>query len=157
MWQRKQTVFLLLAALLMAATWVVPMVVYEVAGTTYAFRTTGLVGADGTPVPDVDMRMPLQWLATACAAVLVALVFMFRHRPRQVRVARGVFMVLLLIVAFTFITDNSVRAHLSAQGTVAARLGMGYFLPMVALVLTWLAVRAIEADERLVRSADRLR
>lgn len=157
MWQRKQTVFLILAALLMAATWVAPMATYEVAGTSYAFRTTGLVDANGVLVPDADMRMPFQWLATACALVLVVLCFLYRDRSRQIRIARGVFMVILLVIAFVFITDNSIRALLSGRGEVTAHFGMGYFLPLVALVLTYLAVRAMRADEELVRSTERLR
>jgi len=38
-----------------------------------------------------------------------------------------------------------------------ADFGIGFFLPVVALVLNALANRFIQRDERLVRDADRLR
>lgn len=157
MWQRKQSLYLVLAAVLMALTWATPVVTYLAGPYIHVFRTTGLYDAAGGVVPDVALRVPLQWLSTACAVVLLAVVFMYRNRPRQMRVARGVSMVLLLIIAFTFITDNSIRTYLAGHGEVIGRPGLGYFLPLIALVLDLMAVRAIRADEELVRSADRLR
>jgi hypothetical protein len=40
---------------------------------------------------------------------------------------------------------------------VKASYGLSFVLPIVALVLSFMAERAIKADEELVRSADRLR
>ena len=155
MWQRKQTLFLFVAAILLAATWWLPINLYEVDGRQYELRTTGLYNGEGGEEASTDM--PFQWLATAAAAVLVVVAFLYRDRMRQVRVARGVFLVILLIIAFIFITDRSSRVHLSESGEVVARYGWSYFLPMASLIFTYLAVRSIQADEELVRSADRLR
>ena len=61
------------------------------------------------------------------------------------------------VIAFLFITDNSMRAYLERSGEVVSSYGPRFFLPMVILVLAFLAERGIRKDEELVRSVDRLR
>jgi len=66
--------------------------------------------------------------------------------------------VILAVIAFLFITDNSLRSYLGRNGgEVTDTFGVAYFLPLLTLVFAYLAERAIRADEALVRSADRLR
>jgi hypothetical protein len=73
------------------------------------------------------------------------------------RFVRGTYLLLLGVIAFMFITDRSVNGYLSTGGLVDAGYGLSFVMPIVSLVLTFMAERAIKADEELVRSADRLR
>jgi hypothetical protein len=61
------------------------------------------------------------------------------------------------VVALVFITDNSIVAYLAERGPVEHARGISYFIPLLVLLLAFLAERSIRADERLVRSMDRLR
>jgi hypothetical protein len=61
------------------------------------------------------------------------------------------------MVAFLFITDNSVQAYLEVDGEVERHFGLSFFAPVVALILAFMAERAIRSDEVLIRSVDRLR
>ena len=158
MWQRKQTVFLVVAALMALATWFFPVVTYEHAGAEFTFRTTGLFMADGTEVVDVDIKVPFSIVLTVIAVALLACALLYGNRPRQIRFVRGTYLVILAVIAFLFITDNSLRSYLGRNGgEVTDTFGVDYFLPLLTLVFAYLAERAIRADEALVRSADRLR
>jgi hypothetical protein len=61
-------------------------------------------------------------------------------------------------IAFLFITDNSISSFLEdGVGRVSSSYGVSFFLPLATLLFSFLAERAIRADEALVRNADRLR
>jgi hypothetical protein len=66
-------------------------------------------------------------------------------------------MLQLPVIAFQYITMNSTLAYLARQGTIDQSMGLTFFLPMVVLVLVFIAERMIRSDEALVRSAERLR
>ncbi len=70
---------------------------------------------------------------------------------------RGTYLLILATIAFMFITDNSVKAYLGPDGQVDHSYGLSFVMPIIALILTFLADRGITADEKLVRSMDRLR
>lgn len=158
MWQRKQTVFLALAALLALATWLFPVVTYDRGRDQFIFRTTGLVMADGTPVLDADLKAPFHVVLSVVAVALIGCIFFYGNRPRQIRFVRSTYLVTLAIIAFLFITDNSIQSYLeSGGGVVVSRYGASFFLPLGILVFSVLAERSIRSDEELVRSTDRLR
>ena len=155
--QRKQSIFLLLAALLAAATWLFPMATYERAGEVVQLSTRGLHLPDGSLDPEADLKIPFAILHSVLAVALLVSIFLYGNRPRQRRVVRGTYMLVLALIAFQFITENSARAYMAQGGPMEAHYGLSFYLPLVVLVLTFLAERAIKADEDLVRSMDRLR
>ncbi len=157
MLQRKQTVFLALAAALSLATWLFPIAEYDRLGEHYVLHTTGFVTPEGTVDPDFSMKVPFSLLHTVLAGVLLVSIFLYRNRARQRAVVRITYMLVLGLIAFQFITENSVSAYLSQTGAVESSYGLSFFIPLVVLVLTFLAERGIRADEALVRSMDRLR
>ena len=155
--QRKQTLFLALAALLSFSTWLFPVSTYERSGETFIFMTKGILGPDGALLEDPVMQVPLHIILTILGAALGVSIFLYGNRPRQMRLVRGTYLITLMVIAFTFITDNSIRSYLSGAGAVEHRYGLSYFIPLLVLVLAFLAQRAIRADEELVKSMDRLR
>jgi multisubunit Na+/H+ antiporter MnhB subunit len=157
MWQRKQTVFLVLAALLAMATWAFPVATYERAQDHFTFRTNGLFDAGGKAIEEVGLKVPFHIVLTVIGVALLACVLLYANRPRQIRFVRGTYLITLATIAFLFITDNSIHTFLEPGGAVVNHYGVSFFLPLGTLIFSFLAERAIRADEALVRSADRLR
>ncbi len=155
--QRKQTLFLLLAALLVLATWLAPIATYRTNAEVYELMTHGLYTADGVEVPDAGPRMPFSIVLSVLGAALFAAIFMYANRKRQMRFVRGTYLLMLAIIAFMFITDNSIQSYLGPDGRVDHSYGPSFIMPVIALILTFMADRGIKADEDLVRSMDRLR
>lgn len=63
--------------------------------------------------------------------------------------------VVLLGAWFYWNADQALAA--AGQALAIANIGVGYFLLPIILILLWMASSAIKKDEKLVRSADRLR
>lgn len=158
--QRKQTLFLLLAALLALCTWLFPIATYQSPGDVYELMTYGLYTADGVEVPDATPKMPFSIVLTILGLALFACIFMYSNRKRQIRFVRGTYLLVLAIIAFMFIADNSVQSYLRSSGPsglVDHQYGVSFIMPIIALILTFMADKAINSDEKLVRSMDRLR
>ncbi|MEO8149651.1 MAG: DUF4293 domain-containing protein [Bacteroidia bacterium] len=78
----------------------------------------------------------------------------FKQRPLQVRLCYfNMLLVLLLFGCMYMFTD--MMKHKTANPSVIYLLG--FYLPPLQIILLFLAAKAINKDEKLVRSADRLR
>ncbi len=155
--QRKQTLFLAIAALLCAATWLFPISNFQRGQESYVFATHGFIGPDGILLDDPVPIAPLHILNSILAVAFMVTIFLYGNRQRQMRVISGMYILMLAVIGSTFIIDNSFNAFLSSDGAVAHSHGASYFLPLLALVFAVLAHRSIKADDALVKSMDRLR
>lgn len=106
-----------------------------------------------SPVMQEITTTPHSWITTlVCTLVPFTVIFQFRRRIRQIRT--GWLMVLLNVLLAVFLVAES-RA-LPAGGEVI-RYTWAMCLPLFSIVFLLLAISAIRKDEKLVRSADRLR
>lgn len=125
----------------------------------------GLFGTDAadTPGPVTDSALfndgsfnvyddPILIGIVVLAGVLfLADIFLFNNRKLQITLSRVGLVVMLLGAAYSSFLWYSD----SAGG--AATPDFGIVLPVLAIVFAFLAARYIAKDEKLVRSADRLR
>ncbi|MBK7946142.1 MAG: DUF4293 family protein [Flavobacteriales bacterium] len=118
---------------------------------------TSLQLTDGTPVQDADYKLPVAVLAVVLAGLWLVAVFLYRNRPRQVRMVRYGYLLAATLFASMWITHSSVAAYIGREAQLDFALQPAFFLPLLAVALAFLADRAIRKDEALVRSADRLR
>lgn len=136
MWQRVQTLYLLLATALVAALFFTPM----------AF----VVGTGGSreEIFFVEKIPYLAILISIAAAQLFALV---TYRARMVQMRVAIIAALLLLGFQAWLATDFFRA----PDAIIFRFTMVF--PAVACILDFLAARAIFSDELLVRSSARLR
>ncbi len=141
MWQRIQTIFLLLAA---ASNFVmlVPAMTFS---SVSALSTEGIMADGKFNVYDFG---GMQWLLGLAAGASLAAIFLFRNRSLQTKVTfvAGVVAVALL----GFAVGVLYRNHFSPNG-------LAWIGPIAAMVFNGLAIRGIRKDEKTVRSMDRLR
>lgn len=86
-------------------------------------------------------------------STLVSLFSIFRYKNRRQQLVSGRLNIIINFVLFGLMLYMFFNTF-SKEG---ATLGLGSFLPLVAVVLITLANRGILKDEMLVRAADRLR
>lgn len=87
-------------------------------------------------------------------ALAIADIFMYNNRPLQIRLGMFAFIaniIGLILGIFLFFND------MQSINTDNIDDGFGAYLPIIAGILLLLAIRFIRKDEKLVRSADRLR
>lgn len=83
-------------------------------------------------------------------------IFLFRVREIQLRITRLLMFLACGLIGLLFYSAEQANSIFGVQGHEII-YGYGIWLPLVSLLLFLLAARAILADEKLVRSADRLR
>lgn len=151
--QRKQTLFLLLAVVLLVIAMATQVGSFQVKGLEVG-RVYQLWFTDPVGKRHFD-TWPLIAVLLPVAALSAYTIFMYRNRRLQ-----ALFCLLgaLLIVGWYvcyFVVGQVVGDQ--SWGVVTFRPTWSAVLPAVALILLLMARRAILADERLVRSMDRIR
>lgn len=132
--QRWQSVLLLISAIFVALAGILPYV----------------VTANGVDVCAVQTPVLL------CVDILVALlllidIFLYRNLRYQMKVTR-------LALGLIVVLEAAIAAYTCAglEGATISIIG-GIVMPMLALISSFVALRLMHRDYRLLRSADRLR
>ena len=146
MLQRLQSIFLALAGASLFGTFGLPF-----AETTAPVSASELFADTEYTVQD---NIGLIIIFALAGLLAIGGVFLFRNRPLQIRVSIFAFIATLigLILGAVFFMQDSVRL-----GDAAVDDGFGIYLPVLGGALLLFAIRYIRKDEKLVRSADRLR
>ncbi|SOD15469.1 DUF4293 domain-containing protein [Pedobacter xixiisoli] len=146
--QRIQSIWLLLAAINILCLLFVPTIGASTDSGYYILNGSGLK-LEGAK--EQATNIPL--LVSVILAGLISLinVFNFRNRKLQIRIAS---LNIFLILALSFWLTQMVK---SLGELKVLDIEPGIFLPLVAIIFTLLAIRGIKQDEKLIRSADRLR
>jgi len=150
--QRKQSVFLLLAAVLMAVFVFVPALSVPLAeGGRY---DVGALCAGATSVLHIDpLLLPLCVLVPVVAVITI---FKYKNRMKQMTLCTvNILLVLALITAILILAFVSLGKL--AEGPFWTFLTWWDLLPVAALVMIICARRSIWQDEKLVRDSERLR
>ena len=160
--QRKQTIFLLLAACAMALCFVFPIASFE-AKAPLGMPVTGQFRM----IPkEIGQRgyvktWPLVVLTIASGLIALGSIFMYKNRVRQMRVVAVGFLlgVVDLFLIFIWAVDSFVDQATQAMACTEVHVsyGVATWAIIAAVVLMFLAQRFIRKDEEKVRAADRLR
>ncbi|MBN1769588.1 MAG: DUF4293 domain-containing protein [Prolixibacteraceae bacterium] len=156
MLQRIQTVYLLLALILVGLLAWLPLGDIIAGEVLYEFTIRGVFNAETGSV--VINGWPLIAMLAVIEVLQLIIVFGFKNRVRQMRIA--VFNILIMLGFFAVVW---FFVHLSLKELVGESKYSFYSFkiplafPIVAAILNYLAIRAIGKDEALVRSIDRIR
>jgi len=145
--QRIQSVYLLISLLLTGLLFLLPFAEIAKDGAIYLFNFKGILLDGVLKVNGVVIPV----LLVVIMALHGLAIFGYKNRPRQTRVV--VFAVLALVVLiglFIYFT------YLSFSGALIS-FKFGVVLPLVAIIIDYLAIRDIGKDEALIRSIDRIR
>ena len=150
MLQRIQTLFLLLASVCMLVAAVTPLASFSHNGDPVVFEAMGMY-RNG----DLESSTWALFAIGAISALLsVVTVFLYKTRILQIRISVfNIFLMVGFYLYFGFLIFNiNPEAGLRFQ-----KIGIAAIMPVIAIILTYLAIRRIGADEILVRSFHRLR
>ncbi|MBS2213745.1 DUF4293 domain-containing protein [Carboxylicivirga mesophila] len=151
MLQRIQTVYLLLSGLLMTSLFFLPFAQIEAeSGEVYNFMYRGLTNADGeTVIPTLALAI----LLTAATIVAFITIFLFKKRVLQIRLCGLNLALLLGSTGMIYYLGTQLIDEIT--GVMSYKIMTAF--PLVALILTFLALRAIGKDIALLKSMDRIR
>ena len=151
--QRIQTLYLLIAALLMGLMTWLPTARFEVGGEAFRLTAFGIesVACSAAAVAETSLWVRI-WVILAGFLAWVA-ISLYKRRRAQMRLCMveiGVLLALQVYVVLRLVQVGEQAAH-QMQYLLPA------LFPVIAAILTYLAYRTIRRDEALVRSIDRVR
>ena len=154
MWQRIQTVFLLLAALVLGLLFAPMMSFFTVSGTQELVQNSEIAMlADG--VFNVNDHIIFQILVVLAVLASIVAVFMFKNRILQRNLSKLTLVLSILILVLCGIFFYLDYQLIKANSVVSGEFGL--LSPILGIVFSALALRGINKDEKLVKSSDRLR
>ena len=155
--QRVQTIFLFLIAVGMGVTLSTQLWSQGgAAGDSWNLSAFSMSNLDASgKVLESTSSWYLAGLASIAAILALVSIFQYKLRSRQLLLNMINSLVMVSLVATTFLTTNGVNEAIQAQD--GGDYGIGFWSILVSMVMNMLANRFIKKDEALVRSVDRIR
>lgn len=148
--QRKQTIYLSLAAVLGVLSLCMQLATVSYEGMiTYRVFSLWAIGGNSA---STFIPCPLFILMLLSTTLSACTIFLFKRRPLQARLS----MVNIFIMVLWYIAMIVVSKQLAPDATYY-HLEIASSFPAVIAILLFMARKGILADERLVRAADRIR
>lgn len=152
--QRIQTVFLLIAAIILAASMVMPIAIYSnlIENQQYTIAIYQYL----KPVNGINL-LPL-FISGALAAVITLFsIFLYKNRKFQINISRINIILILIYIGLIAYFLYSLKSLSNSDNTVMITYQIGTVFPVIALIFDVLAITRIKKDDKLVKSLDRLR
>ncbi len=145
--QRIQTLYLLLASILLGLIFILPVADISAADAVYRLDIGGVKKAGEL----ITSGLPLAIFLSAVILVHVVTIFLYKKRLLQVKI-----LILAIILLLGLFSTFFWFAYMGFKGAeVGFKLTIA--IPAMVIILDYLAIRAIAKDESLVRSLDRIR
>ena len=145
--QRIQSVFILISAILIGSLFGMNLAEISVNSELHLFTVEGIFKGDTL----VFNGLPLMIFVGIITVLHLAVLFMYKKRIRQIRMLAFTIILLLGLFGMFF--------YFAYSGFSGAKVlfKVPVVFPVAAIILDYLAIRAIGKDEALVRSMDRIR
>jgi hypothetical protein len=156
MWQRIQTVFLLLVVVTMVVGIFIPIWVWEDGASGSAHKLFALaynVEEDGSLSSAYFPFCLTAILMVAAATVAVMQIRRFDNRITQIKLGAFNTLILLGVMICAVVFSNRLTNQVGFNGTNQ----VAYWIIFAGVAFNWLALRFIRRDEKLVRDSERLR
>jgi hypothetical protein len=152
--QRIQTIYLLIAAILLTFLFVNPLAEIIISDGLYLiFWHSRIESLDKTDFHTIN-TWPVTFLLISTLLIGTVNIFLFKKRILQMRLC--VFNIILLfgLVGMIYFFTKSTLNQMNGEGNVFL---WPIMLPFISIILTYLAFKGMQKDEKLVRSYDRIR
>jgi hypothetical protein len=153
--QRIQSIYLLIAGFCIFALYLFPLAHNVVLnGIPTTIKATGLYQM----VNGLEVHTEVFVALTAVTAIIgllpIIIIFLYKNRKKQITFC---YSAILVIIGFSFWMAQTVKAVTGGVTIEPNNMGIGLFLSSISIVMLIFAAKAIQRDEKLVKSADRLR
>jgi hypothetical protein len=152
--QRIQTIYLLIGTFLLALLYSNPIAEIVVSDTLYLTLWHYKIVSVNSELFTAQSTWPITVLLSVVIIIQVASIFLYRKRQLQIRL--GIFSILLMFGLLGMIYFFTKYTLHTMDGVKSVFL-WPVVCPMIAVILNYLAIKAIQKDEKLVRSYERIR
>lgn len=155
--QRIQSVWLLLSGLVLMTLFLFPYVSYiDLVGLGKQIYVSGIYTSVNNESVKQDTFILQSIVAVFIAVLPIVLIFLYKDRKRQIKFIYLQLALLALFAIWMYVSANNVLSA-NNQYLGASNIGIGFFLLPVSIIFLSMALGAIRNDEKLIKSAERLR
>ncbi len=155
MWQRIQTLYLLIAMLMNLAIFWLTFAAVSLDGVAHQFNMYNLSNVETGEV--LESTLVLAILCALTVSLSLFSILSFKKRQTQVKISQlNLLIQAAFLAAVFFIVDGTV-ADLTAFNEQVVDYQIGAYMAVIPLIFIFLAIKGIKKDEALVRAADRIR
>lgn len=168
--QRKQSIFLFFASVILSVTYFFPLAKFigeQNSLELYIYKVVSLVPDSVLPINQYFI-LPLFSIVSLIVVMSIVTIFLFNKRSLQLTLVRFMLLLLLGYIGLFFfyyvdiLTDISGGIANYPSGIVIPSTGIQiptivFLVPLISALFLFLASRGIISDEKLIRSTDRLR
>jgi len=154
--QRIQSLYLFIALLAVASMLLFPIAAFNLDSPEfYVLDAAGLKNSLGEIV-NVSANWSVHIVIILTALVILFALLKYKNRGLQLKLLRLSYLLLAgILVGLYFLIRKNAEA--SGLEQIDMQYGPSYFMPVVAILLVFMAQRGIKKDDELVKSLDRLR
>ncbi len=150
--QRKQTIFLLIALIINILLFFFPFCEFAI-NKTEIYKITAFGIASITDNTIITNLYPLLILLIIIVFINIVTIFLFKKRILQIRLnILNIILNIGLIAMFFFFMH---KATTDTQAIISYKISI--IIPLISIILYFLAIKFIRSDENLLRSLDRIR
>ena len=155
MLQRIQSIYLLLATFCLAALFITPLLRnIQVEGLTETVKVTGVYQEANGQIVSSQPFTALTIVTGLVALLPLAIIFLYKNRTLQTTLC---YSVILVLIGYSFWASQTAKNAIGDAYIQFNNYGIGIGLISLSILLVVLAQKAIKRDDKLVKSADRLR
>ena len=160
--QRRQTIFMLLSALISALLFFTPLVSFNDGTSVMKFTIFGIENPVETLTLSTSYTWPLIALTVLMTLLPIYTLLRYKKRQHQVKMCQLDMLLNIIFIGLVFLYyEADIQKVIAAVEGDTYQLEVAYFIgmviPLVNLVLQILAIRGIKKDIELLKSVDRLR
>jgi len=153
--QRIQSIYLFLAGVLIFALYLFPLAHnVELNGILTTIKVTGLYQMVNGQETHTEVFVALTAVTAIIGLIPLIVIFLYKNRKKQITFC---YSAILVIIGYSFWMAQTVKGVTGGITIGTNNMGIGLFLSSLSIVMLIFAAKAIQRDEKLVRSADRLR
>lgn len=152
--QRIQTIYLFISAAAIAAIYFLPLA--QITGYAEAFylKAAGIYKSSGEQVENTFI---ISGLIVLEVFITFLIIFLYKKRGRQMMIGKLNLLILTALIAVIFFYADYAKTLTGLPKDTLVNYEFACLLPVISIILNYMAIRAIKKDEDLVRAADRLR
>jgi len=151
--QRIQSVYLFSAAIAIGLIFFFPLVELTVNNQFFSHNYRGLYEVIGGKEMLKSSAFILAILLTISLLLSLFTIFKFNNRKFQMKLCLVNIVLLFIIVGLGYSFISSAASNL--QATIHYQFALS--MPFIAIILSYLAYKGIQKDEKLIKSIDRIR
>jgi uncharacterized membrane protein len=160
--QRRQTIFMLLSAIISALLFFIPLMSFEANSSVMSFTIFGIENPIDTLTLSQSYTWPLIVLTVLMTILPIYTLLRYKKRKHQVKMCQLDMLLNIVFIGVVFLYyEADIQEVIAAVEGDEYQLEVAYFIgmaiPLVNLVLEILAIRGIKKDIELLKSIDRLR